>query len=104
MCAEECTNLPPPHTLPPTAPQGELAEFRRYMLYCRGLKHKRPDLQRRFWMENLGIRECSMCLCCSPSPAAYVHELLYASRGCATPGKGWVLHTAALVVFAIKRA
>ena len=33
--------------------QAELKEVRRYLLYCRGLKYKRPDQQRRFWQEHL---------------------------------------------------
>lgn len=50
--------------------QSELHEARRYMLYCRGLKHKRPEMQRRFWVENLGIGACRtvhrppQCCCC----------------------------------------
>ena len=35
--------------------QSELKEVRRYMLYCRGLRFGRRDLQMRFWLEHLGI-------------------------------------------------
>ncbi len=30
-------------------------EIRKYMLYCRGLKFKKAELQARFWVENIGI-------------------------------------------------
>ena len=50
--------------------QGELEDIRRYMMYCRGMKHNSSELQRRFWVENLNISECvfvcvhaCMCVC-----------------------------------------
>lgn len=38
--------------------QAELHELRRYMLYCKGLKQRRGELQMRFWREHLGAGEC----------------------------------------------
>ncbi|GFH14469.1 lipase_3 domain-containing protein [Haematococcus lacustris] len=34
----------------------ELQEYRRYMLYCRGLKFKRAEAQARAWIDTTGIR------------------------------------------------
>eukprot|EP00879_Flechtneria_rotunda_P019010 GHRR01019957.1.p2 GENE.GHRR01019957.1~~GHRR01019957.1.p2 ORF type:complete len:120 (+),score=38.94 GHRR01019957.1:559-918(+) len=36
----------------------QLQHVRRYMLYCQGLRHHKPDMQRKHWQEHLGLGEC----------------------------------------------
>eukprot|EP00879_Flechtneria_rotunda_P007784 GHRR01008157.1.p1 GENE.GHRR01008157.1~~GHRR01008157.1.p1 ORF type:complete len:391 (+),score=97.99 GHRR01008157.1:158-1330(+) len=33
----------------------QLQHVRRYMLYCQGLRHHKPDMQRKHWQEHLGL-------------------------------------------------
>jgi hypothetical protein len=40
--------------------QDELQQLRRFMLYCRGLKFKKAEVQARYWMDNTNIREYSV--------------------------------------------
>jgi hypothetical protein len=48
-----------PH-MAPAAAQAllvQLQHVRRYMLYCQGLRHHRPEQQRKHWKDMLGLRE-----------------------------------------------
>eukprot|EP00882_Tetradesmus_deserticola_P015060 GHRQ01016032.1.p1 GENE.GHRQ01016032.1~~GHRQ01016032.1.p1 ORF type:complete len:240 (+),score=88.82 GHRQ01016032.1:354-1073(+) len=48
-----------PHMAPAAAKAllVQLQHARRYMLYCQGLRHYRPEQQRKHWQDMLGLRE-----------------------------------------------
>jgi hypothetical protein len=50
-----------PHLTPGDARalQQQLREIKRHMLYCQGLRHHKPELQRKHWRITTGLGACS---------------------------------------------
>jgi hypothetical protein len=50
----------------------QLQEVRRYMLYCQGLKHHKPELQLKHWRITTGLGELRMLPSSKTQPLSHV--------------------------------